>query len=132
MSYIKGFKKNIKGWLQQLGEFVGGNTHRIDTATQPVQPESKPVSYFHSKSIDPTFRKLLNNAIKLNQSEQDVRVKIKYKKKGNGRTVVREVTPYTASQPKNSKHNNLLVGFDHKRNEIRSYLTDGILNVKKI
>lgn len=51
-------------------------------------------------------------------------VSIKYKKK-NGRTVRRTVTPQ-------SIRNGLLVGYDHKRQAIRSYKLDGISDLKKV
>jgi predicted DNA-binding transcriptional regulator YafY len=112
-----------------MNNFVSGFEKR---AARLPAGESTLVKFFRSGAIDPLIRSVLNDGIKLNQQDQDSRVKIRYKKKSTNHTVTREVTPYTAMKPKDSKHYNLLVGFDHRKNDVRSFLTDRMVDVQRL
>ena len=70
-----------------------------------------------TKTAAPRHHKRLQKAI---EGKQDIH--ITYRKK-NGRTAKRKVTPYDIK-------GHLLVGHDHKRGEIRSYIIKNMKEVK--
>jgi len=106
-SFKSGFKKQAGLWSTVKSWF--------SSKKEPAaEKEKKPPKLFYSKKLDSTYTKSINKAIKKASP-----INIKYTK-ADGSQVDRKVTPYTA------KGKNVLIGFDHQRNAIRSFRVDRI------
>lgn len=80
--------------------------------------EAKKPKYFHHTRHKSPHVKTLNRAIRSNAKGKESTVTLDYTK-ADGSKVTRKVTPYTSK-------NNVLVGHDHTRGEIRSFRLDRI------
>lgn len=109
------------GFEKQAGLFdwIKSKFKKKEKETAPEIPERTTPKYFYSKQFNPAYTKAVNSAIRKNFKGNETPITLDYTK-ANGEKVQRKITPYTA------KGGNILVGYDHKRDAIRSFRMDRV------
>lgn len=106
------------GFHKQAGLYSWVKSKLFKKKEEPA-PEKKPAKYFYSKKFNPSFVKTINSSIRKNSRGGESTINLNYTK-ADGSKVQRKITPYTA------KGSNVLVGYDHKRDAIRSFRMERI------